>query len=85
MINANNITQFIKGSSDEFYPDEIASSLLRQTVCASAKEIDAVRSDLENALYNLKSMAENKYNSDYWRVLWNVLQLWAEQEIGLPF
>ena len=31
--------------------------------------------DLVNALYQLKANAENKYNADYWRTLWNTLQM----------
>lgn len=30
--------------------------------------------ELENAMYQLKAMAENEYNQDYWRTLWNCLK-----------
>lgn len=30
---------------------------------------------LEEALYNLKIIAGNEYNKDYWRTLYNALQL----------
>ena len=29
--------------------------------------------ELLNALYQVKATAQNPYNSDYWRVLYNVL------------
>ena len=31
--------------------------------------------ELENALYNLKAIAQNDYNQDCWRTFWNALQL----------
>lgn len=34
---------------------------------------EGLKEELETALYNLKAMAENKYNNDYFRVLYNVL------------
>lgn len=32
------------------------------------------RKELENALYNIKTIAENEYNKNYWRTLYNALQ-----------
>ena len=32
------------------------------------------RKQLENALYNIKAIAQNELNHDYWRTLWNALQ-----------
>lgn len=32
------------------------------------------RKELESALYNIKTIAENEYNKDYWRTLYNALQ-----------
>ena len=31
--------------------------------------------ELTEALYQLKAMAQNEYNADYWRTLWNALQM----------
>ena len=31
--------------------------------------------DLSEAIYQLKAMAQNEYNADYWRTLWNALQM----------
>lgn len=33
-----------------------------------------VKADIENALYYLKAIAQNKYNADYFRTFWNILQ-----------
>ena len=30
---------------------------------------------LSEAIYQLKAIAQNEYNQDYWRGLWNVLQI----------
>ena len=32
------------------------------------------RKQLENALYQLKALAQNEYNFEYWRTFWNALQ-----------
>ena len=32
------------------------------------------RKQLENALYNIKTIAQNELNKDYWRTFWNALQ-----------
>ena len=32
------------------------------------------RKQLEDALYQLKALAQNEYNFEYWRTLWNALQ-----------
>lgn len=37
-------------------------------------EQEKIKSDLENALYQLKALAQNEYNFEYWRTFWNVLQ-----------
>lgn len=39
-----------------------------------------IKDELENALYQVKAMAQNKYNSDYWRVLYNILTQFSEME-----
>lgn len=31
--------------------------------------------ELSEAIYQLKAMAQNEYNADYWRILWNTLQI----------
>lgn len=32
------------------------------------------RKQLQDALYNIKAIAQNELNKDYWRTLWNALQ-----------
>lgn len=34
--------------------------------------------DIENALYHIKTIAENNYNDDYWRTFYNSLLTIAE-------
>jgi hypothetical protein len=41
---------------------------------------DEVKEDLENALYCIDAMAQNEYNKDYWRTLYNVLIAISECE-----
>lgn len=31
--------------------------------------------DLSEAINQIKAMAQNEYNADYWRILWNALQI----------
>ena len=80
MIEAKNMTKYTE-ESREYYPQEMASALLRTTMDLSDEEFNALHGQLENALYDLMATAQNKYNHDYWRVLWNVLQNWAEQNV----
>lgn len=74
MIEAKDMHKYLRSGSEEFYPQEIADSFLRSSMNLSDKEFQALRSELENALYQLMAMAQNEYNHDFWRVLWNVLQ-----------
>lgn len=62
----------------EKYPQEIAEALYEQ-----AKDMDymdyedekeEVLSDLENALYDLKAICENKYNKKCYRTLYRILE-----------
>ena len=50
-------------------PEDIADAMIAE---GDAEEAD--RDDLENALYQLKAIAENKYNADYWRTFYKKLQ-----------
>lgn len=62
----------------EKFPDEIANKLFEL-----AKDMDfadyeedkeKILSDLENALYYLKAVAENPYNAEYFRTLYRILE-----------
>ena len=53
------------------YPDEMAKVLC--VIAYDDPEKDVI-DDCTYALSNLKAIAENKYNSDFYRTMWNVLQ-----------
>lgn len=38
------------------------------------EEHEKIKNDIENALYNLKAIAQNEYNQEYWRTFWDILQ-----------
>lgn len=81
MIEAKDMRKYLRYDSEEYYPQDIASALLRSTMDLSDEEFYSLRKDLENALYDVMAIAQNEYNHDYWRVLWNVLQNWAEDNV----
>lgn len=65
------------------YPDDIAKTL---AMFAGEDGNAEVVDDLTNAIYNLKAYAENKYNSDEWRTLYDVLLVIADKHPAeLPF
>lgn len=68
----------LKTYHDHYYysPGEIAEAL--QTIAEAPEE---AREDLTNALYFLQAAAQNKYNHDYFRVLYNVLQIITEKTL----
>ena len=39
-----------------------------------------IKEELTEAIYQITAMAENPYNSDRWRILYNVLLKFAETE-----
>lgn len=58
----------------DFYPDEIARVLMsyaRMNNEQQGKNAEQVT----DALYNLMAVAENEYNNDFYRTLWDVLQV----------
>ncbi len=62
----------------EKYPDEIAKILYNLSEDMDAQDYEEEKekeiAELEEALYQLRAMAQNEYNKDYWRTLWNALQ-----------
>lgn len=60
--------------------DEIADAMLEY---AGRQEDDERRETLKEAIYHLNALAENEYNADYWRVLYDVLQEIAES-VNVP-
>ena len=66
----------------DYFPEEIARAL----VCLSSISENMTENDekstveaCENALYQLMAIAENPYNSDFFRTMWNVLEAITEQ------
>ena len=57
---------------------EIAEKLIELSNLELSEELKV---ELENALYWLKSAARNKYNNDYFRVLYNVLLVITGMEV----
>lgn len=45
------------------------------------REFDGLKEDLENALYWLQAAAQNPYNSDYFRTIYNVLLTITEKSV----
>ena len=65
----------IKMEKMENYYDceEIATVLCRLSSGNVTVDVETMK-DVEEAIYQLKSIASNEYNSDYYRTFWNVLQ-----------
>lgn len=61
----------------EASPDEIARKLYELCGYYTPDKQEQVQDikDLEEAIYNIKAIAQNKYNSDYYRTFWNALQM----------
>lgn len=55
--------------NDMVYPEQIAMVL--QALTENPGE--DIRNDLTDALYQIQAMAQNEYNNDYYRVLYNIL------------
>lgn len=60
--------------------DDIAEKLLELAGLDDAE--GELNGELLDALYQLKAIAANQYNSDYYRVLYNVLLKIAGMEFG---
>lgn len=59
------------------YPEEIAETLNKIIErCDHNKALsEKEHKELEDAIFQLKAMAENKYNNNWWRTLYNVLSI----------
>lgn len=53
--------------------EEIATALCKLSSGDEIVDADVMR-DLTEALYQLQAIASNKYNADYYRTFWNMLQ-----------
>ena len=58
---------YTKNTQEYFHSNEIASQLVGITDNAEYLE------DVGKCLYDIYLIAKNEYNSDYWRVFYNVL------------
>ena len=61
----------------ESYPCEIAEKLIeisKDMDFLDYEDIEKIKSDLENALYYIKTVAENEYNQEYFRTFYKVLE-----------
>lgn len=58
---------------DSFYPSEIAENLLK--LSGSEEDSKEYLEGLEEALYQLKAIAQNPYNMNYYRMLVHCLWL----------
>ncbi len=59
---------------------DIAEVLLDTAGSFEEEEKDELISLLEQAVYDVQQIAKNKYNHDYWRVLFNVLDKITEKK-----
>ena len=69
------------------HPVDIAYSLNLLVKNTSVDYPEDIESDLQEALYQLKTIAENEYNCDYWRTLYKVLSAIVDisELAALPF
>lgn len=68
------------------HPSEISEALYKLiTVHGESETEPAALEELENAIYNLQAMAENPYNSEYWRTLYKALSGLVETESNIKF
>lgn len=63
---------------DYMYPSDIAENLI--TLSGSEEnDNEEYKEGIKEALYQLKAMAQNEYNYDYWRMLVHVLSLISDR------
>ena len=54
----------------DYYPDEIASAIIKAT---GENSLDII-SGCINALYQLQAICQNEYNSEYYRTFYKMLE-----------
>ena len=79
-------TKFERGNIMN-HPIDIAYSLNLLAKNTSVQYPESMEDDLQEALYQLKAMAENKYNCECWRTLYKALSAIADipELSALPF
>lgn len=61
----------------ESYPCEIAEKLMelsKDMDFLDYEDNEKIKNELENALYYIKTIAENEYNKEYFRTLYRILE-----------
>ena len=66
---------------EELGTEDITRALLELTDTEyNAAEDDKLFWDTESAIYHIRTLAQNEYNHDYFRVLYNILKLLPENK-----
>ena len=63
----------IIGADEYYYPGEIAEAIFKAASDDDPVEHTKEIEEMTDALYQLKAIAENKYNSEYYRTLYKYL------------
>lgn len=63
----------IIGEDEYYYPGEIAEAIFKAASDDDPEEYTKEIEEMTDALYQLKAIAENKYNSEYYRTLYKYL------------
>ena len=63
----------IIGEDEYYYPGEIAEAIFKAASDDDPEEHTKEIEEMTDALYQLKAIAENKYNSEYYRTLYKYL------------
>lgn len=69
-----------------YAPDDIAKTLYEMTTDMDYADYEDTKEEdirqLCDALYQIQAIAENDHNADYWRTLWNCLQMITDSNIS---
>lgn len=77
--NKENLEELKQYRENSYYDTEdVSEQLIELSNLGPSEEL---KSELDNALFDLKAMAQNKYNKDYYRVLYNVLLVITGMEV----
>ena len=61
--------------------EDVVEKLIQMSNLEAYKNLyNGLRNDLKSALYDLEAMAQNEYNADYYRTLYNILLVIAGME-----
>ena len=72
IMERNQIMKDVK--MEKYYDCEnIATVLCRLATEKETVKVETLK-EVEEVIYHLQEIAENKYNADYYRTFWNILQ-----------